>query len=179
MVSQKKLEQVKKLSDVLNQKENFLLVKFEKTTHQALETLRKQLKKTNTSFKVIKNTLFEKAVNFNSQKNQLLTSLKKNFFPLKENSALVTFDKDWSEGLKVLFDFIKKDKTINFKFGILDKSVYQSAQLEQIAQLPGRNELLAKIIGSLKAPMNKLVYSLKYNTNKLVYILKEKSQVKN
>lgn len=179
MVSQKKINQVKKLSEIIEKTENFLLVKFEKTTHQALETLRKQLRKNNTSLKVIKNTLFEKAINFNTKKNQLLNDLKNNFFPLKENSALVTFDKDWSEGLKTLFDFIKKDKTISFKFGILDKSIYQSSQLEQIAQLPGRNELLGKIIGSLKAPANKLVYSLKYNVNKLVYILKEKSKVKN
>ncbi|GAB4219693.1 MAG: 50S ribosomal protein L10 [Candidatus Microgenomates bacterium] len=179
MVNQKKLTQVKKLSEILNQKENFLLVKFEKTTHQALETLRKQLKKNNTSLKVIKNTLFEKAVQFNTQKNQLLKDLIGKFFPLKENSVLVTFDKDWSDSLKTLYDFIKKDKTLSFKFGILDKSIYESSQLEQIAQLPGRNELLAKVIGSLKAPANKLVYSLKYNVSKLVYILKEKSKVKN
>lgn len=179
MVAQKKINQVKSISEILNQKPNFLLIKFEKTTHQALESLRKELKKANTNLKVIKNTLFEKAVNFNAQKNKLLNNLKKNFFPLKETSALVTFDKDWSEGLRSLFNFIKKDKTINFKFGILDNSIYQSNQLEQIAQLPGRNELMAKIIGSLKSPTQRIVYALKYNTNKLVYILKEKSKVKN
>ncbi|MCX7955612.1 MAG: 50S ribosomal protein L10 [Patescibacteria group bacterium] len=178
MVAQKKILQVKTLSEIINQKENFLLIKFEKTTHQALETLRKELKKTNTNLKVIKNTLFEKAVNINSKKNLLLKNLEKNF-PLKDTSALVTFDKDWSEGLKTLFNFFKKEKTLSFKFGIIDKNIYQSSDLEKIAQLPGKNELLGKIISSLKAPANRIVYALKYNTNKLVYILKEKSKVKN
>lgn len=178
MVAQKKISQVKSLSEIINQNENFLLIKFEKTTHQALEALRKELKKANTNLKVIKNTLFEKAINITSKKNTILKNLKKTF-PLKEPSALIIFKKDWSEGLKTLFNFIKKEKTLTFKFGILDKNIYQSADLEKIAQLPGRNELLVKIISSLKAPANKLVYALKYNTNKLVYILKEKSKVKN
>ena len=42
---------------------NFALITFEKTTHGSLEKLRRDLKKQDTSFKVIKNVLFEKAVN--------------------------------------------------------------------------------------------------------------------
>jgi len=44
-----------------------------------------------------------------------------------------------------------------------------------MAELPSKEELLGKIIGSMKSPMSKFVYALKFNTNKLVYILKQKS----
>lgn len=175
MVNQQKKSQVNKISNLLKEKSNFLLVKVDKATHQSLENLRKQLRKNNSSLKVIKNTLFEKAINifFN---NQLFSDLKKKFFPLKYPSALITFDNNWDEALKTIFEFIEKEKTLAFKFGLLDNSLYSTEELERIARLPSRNELMAKIIASLKSPANKLVYSLKFNMNKIVYILKEKSR---
>lgn len=179
MPNQKKINQLKLISDTISKKPNFILIKFQKTTHQAFESLRKDLKKTKTNLKVIKNTLFEKAINFLSQKNIALRQIKKNFFPLKEPSALITFDNDWSQGLKSVFDFINKNKTVSFKFGIIDNSAYSSDDLERIANLPGKNELLGKIIFSAKSPSQRLIYGLKYNISRLVYILKEKSKVKN
>ena len=59
---------------------------------------------------------------------------------------------------------------------MLDKNLYNSEKVVQIAQLPSREELLGKIIGSMKSPMSKFVYALKYNTNKFVYILNAKSK---
>jgi len=175
MVTTQKKSQVSELNKLLKEKQNFLLVKVDKTTHQSLESLRKQLRKNSSALKVIKNTLFEKAVNL-TQDRPLLSDLKKKFFPMKDPSALITFDKDWSDGLKTLFEFIQKEKTLSFKFGLLDNSLYPSEEIEKIAKLPGRNELIAKIISSLKSPMSKFIYSLKYSSNKFVYILKEKSR---
>ncbi|MGB9883078.1 MAG: 50S ribosomal protein L10 [Microgenomates group bacterium] len=175
MVNQLKKNKVEELKTILSNSKNFLLVKIDRTTHQNLELLRKQLKKDNSSIKVIKNTLFEKAVN-QLTNNKLFLELKKKFLPLKETSAIVTFKNDWSSPLKAIYNFLKKEKSLSFKFALLDEALYQAADVEKIAQLPSRNELLGKVIGSLKAPINRLVYSLKFNTNKLVYILKEKSK---
>ncbi len=175
MVNQLKKNKVEKLKTILNNSKHFILIKIDRTTHQNLELLRKELKKDKASMKVIKNTLFEKAINQLS-KNKLLLELKKKFFPLKEPTALINFSQDWSKPLKTIYNFLKKEKTVSFKFALLDDSLYHSYDLEKIAQLPSRDELLGKVIGSLKAPINRLVYSLKFNTNKLVYILKEKSK---
>jgi len=175
MVTTQKKFQVAELNKILKENPNFLLVKLEKTTHQSLESLRKQLRKNDSSLKVIKNTLFQKAVNLISDK-PLFADLKKKFFPMKEPSALVTFKKNWSDPLKTIFQFINKEKTLSFKFALLDSALYKNEEIEKIAQLPGRNELMAKIISSIKSPMSKFVYSLKFNTNKFVYILKTKSK---
>lgn len=175
MVNQQKKIQVNKINNLLKEKSNFLLVKVDKATHKSLENLRKQLKKSDSSLKVIKNTLFEKAVNL-SVNNQLFFNLKKKFFPLKYSSALITFDKNWDQALKTILEFIEKEKTLVFKFGILDKSLYSNEELERIAKLPSRNQLMGKIIASLKSPTNQLVYSLKFNMSKIVYLLKEKSR---
>ncbi|MBI5122883.1 50S ribosomal protein L10 [Candidatus Roizmanbacteria bacterium] len=176
MVSQLKKNQVGSILQLLEKNPNFLLVKMGKTTHQSLESLRRELRKTDSQIKVIKNTLFEKSINKIALKKTIFNDLKKQFFPLKETSALVTLSDRWHEGLKVLYLFSKKDSSLNFKLALLDNSIYNEEKALQIAQLPSREELLGKIIGSMKSPMSKFVYALKYNTNKFVYILKAKSK---
>ena len=94
--------------------------------------------------------------------------MKKKFFPLKETSALLSLGSDWSKGLSAFYQFAKKEKTLGFKFGILDNEGYNESNLTHIAQLPGKDVIMAKIIGSMKSPTAKLVYSLKYNTQKFV-----------
>ncbi len=176
MVSKQKKSAVESFIEKLQKNSNFALIKFDKTTHQALETLRKSLKKEQSSFLVIKNTLFEKAINKLALKNKNLKELKKKFFPLKDTSALLSLDSDWSKGLHAFYEFVKKEKTLDFKFGLLDNQNYDASTLTRIAQLPGKNQLMAKIIGSMKSPTAKLVYALKYNTQKIVYILSQKSR---
>ncbi|MBW7960662.1 50S ribosomal protein L10 [Microgenomates bacterium UTCPR1] len=175
MATAKKKSQVELLGNILKESANFLIVEINKVSHKSLESLRRSLKKNKSSIKVIKNTLFQKTINLSAD-NPLFPELKKKFFPLKGSSALITLNPDWSEALKTIYDFIQKDKNLAFKFGLLDSSLYPSEDVENIAKLPGRNELIAKIIGSLKSPTSKLVYSMRYNTNKLVYILQSKSQ---
>lgn len=176
MVNNNKKNQVDSIFQLVDKNPNILLVKIGKTTHQSLESLRRELRKSNSKIKVIKNTLFEKSVNKIALKNKLFKDLKKQFFPLKETTALVTLGENWSEGLKALYQFSKKDSSVSFKFGLLDESLYDTSKTIQIAQLPSKEELLGKIIGSMKSPMSKFVYALKYNTNKFVYILNAKSK---
>jgi len=176
MVSTKKKSQVETLSNILKDKSNFLLVKIDKTTHQNLESLRRELRKVNSSFKVIKNSLFEKALNRVPDKKTLFKDFRKKFFPLREPSALITLDENWDKGLKAFYEFIKKEKTLSFKLALLDNTFYNNEETEKIAKLPSKGESIAMVIASLKSPLSKFVYSIKYNTNKLVYMLQTKSK---
>ena len=176
MANTNKRNQVDSLLQLVEKNPNILLVKIGRTSHQSLESLRKELRKSDSKLKVIKNTLFEKTINKASLKNNLLKEFKKQFSPLKETTALVTLSDKWNEGLKALYLFTKKDATVSFKSALLDKTIYDAEKTVQIAQLPSREELLSKIIGSMKSPMSKFVYALKYNTNKFVCILNAKSK---
>jgi large subunit ribosomal protein L10 len=176
MVNVNKKNQVDSILKLVEKNPNILLIKIGKTTHQSLETLRKELGKSKAKIMVIKNTLFEKSINKIALKDTIYKDFKKEFFPLKETTALVTLSDRWSESLKTLYLFTKKDATLSFKLALLDKTLYSADKTVQIAQLPSKEELLGKIIGSIKNPMNKFVYALKYNTNKFVYVLKAKSK---
>lgn len=176
MVSLQKQSQVDQLSKTLTASSNFILIKFDKTNHHSLEKLRKELKKNDARLSVIKNSLLEKAINKLSTTNKLFIDFRKKFLPLKENTAVLMLEGDWSKGLNAFYQFAKTEKSLSFKFGTLDKALYSQPEVERIAQLPGKDVLMAKIIGSMKSPMSKVVYAMKYNTQKFVYILQQKAK---
>lgn len=179
MVSTKKISLVEKIQDLLAKNSNFVLLKIDKTNHQTLEGLRKQLKKTSSLFKVIKNTLLEKTINKLSHADKNFKELKKNFLPLSETNALLLLQKDWYNGLKVSYQFLKKELSLSYKFGLLDSQLYAGKDISNFAQLPSREQLITNIIGTFKSPASHLVYSLQFNLTKLTYILKEKSKKSN
>lgn len=153
---------------------NFVLIKFEKTSHKTLEALRRELKKNDAALLVTKNTLLEKAFNKLSQVKKEYREIKTKHTPLKGVSAILTLNTDWSTGLKAFHTFTDKEKSLGFKFGILDNTPYDSANLQKIAMLPSKNELVGKLLGTLKGPTANTVYAMKFNMQKLVYILSQK-----
>lgn len=175
MASQKKKISVNYLTETLQKNPNFVLIGYEKIPHTIFENLRKELKKTNAQFKVIKNALFQKTTNKLSKSTKIFTELKKKFYPLRENTALISLSKDYSDGLNLFLKLSKKEKNLSFKFGILDQQIYVNEDLNRIAELPGKDQLIANIIGSMKAPTSRLAHALKFNLTKLVYVLSQKS----
>lgn len=179
MVTQKKLSLVAEIVETLQNKHNFALIKFEKTSHQSLESLRRRLKKTSSTFKVLKNTLFQKAINKLSPSNKNLTQLKKNYLPLKDNSALLVLQTEWSEGLGTFYKFMQSEKTLTFKCAVLDGAIYPSTEVLKIAKLPGKKELAGKILSSLNSPTHRFVHVLEFTQQKLVLVLSQKSNLSN
>lgn len=174
MANPKKKALVSQLIDLIKNSPHFALVKFENTSHTALENLRRVLKNKSSAFRIVKKSLFEKSINKLAEKEKALKELQKKVFPLKENTALLTLGDDYMAGLKAFSDFAKNEKTLSFKFGFFDKHLYPSEEAQKISQLPTREQLIAQIVGSLKSSQAKLVYAMKFNVNKFVYILKQK-----
>jgi large subunit ribosomal protein L10 len=176
MPSQRKQNLLQSIVDFIDQNNNFTLVKFENTTHTQLENLRRHLKKSGAQFKVVKNTIFETALNKLATKNKKVAEFKQKSAPIKDNTALLGLGKDWSKALNAFHQFTEKEKTLTFKFGLLDNEIYPGEIILRIAKLPTKEQLIANITGSLKSPISKIVYSMKFNMNKLVYILNQKAK---
>jgi large subunit ribosomal protein L10 len=176
MASKQKVDIVDSITKSIKENSNFALIKFEKTTHQTLEELRRELRKSESTLTVIKNTLFEKAINKLSQTDKDFGEMSKKAFPLKDKSALLVLHGDWIEGLKEYFGKVKDNENFSFKVGYIDNQVYGDTDLMKLAQLPGKDELRAKIIGAMKNPMVRTTRALSFNMQKLVYILSQKAQ---
>lgn len=176
MSNTKKQDQLQDIVNLIENNPHFAVIKFEKTTHKSLEGLRRNLDTSNSKVKVVKNTLFEKAINRLSEKHQSMKEFRKKAFPIKENSAVLTLGNEWNEGLSAFDKYHEKEQTVSFKFGFLDDKLYLSNELERIAKLPGKTQLVAQVLSGMKSPLSKTTYALKYNLQKLAYILNAKSQ---
>lgn len=176
MPSQKKKTYVEDLSKSLSEAKHFALVQFGNTTHTTLEKLRKELKKDGARLQIVKNTLFEKTIEKLGASSKNFKELQEKVLPLQDNSAILILSEAYHKGLSAFYKFAKGEGALTFKFGLLDKELLTKEILEQIAQLPDKEILLAKIIGSMKSPPSRLVYAMKFNVSKLVYILREKGK---
>lgn len=177
MANVQKREQIDILIDLLQKSKNFAVIKFEKTLHKTLEALRKDLRKNSSKLTVVKNSLFQKALNKLMERDNAFKELRDKVSSTnKDRSAVLILGEEWNKGLGTFFNFAKKEESLSFKMGILDNTVYEAQQLNRIAQLPSREQLIAKVIGSMKTPISKFNYSIKYNMQKFVYILAEKSK---
>ena len=175
MANTEKKAQVEQLSNLLESYKHFVVIEYNKTTHKALEDLRGKLRKSNASLKVLKNTLFEKTIEKMVEKDPSIKTVAEKSFPLKGPSAVIGLNEDWSESLKAYYEHAKKDESLTFKFGYVDSAAYDAANVQALAKLPSKAELMAKVIGSMKAPMMKTVFSL-FNMQKFVTILTEKAK---
>ncbi|MBI4004638.1 50S ribosomal protein L10 [Candidatus Roizmanbacteria bacterium] len=155
------------------------MIKFEKTLHTTLETLRSELRNHSTQLKIVKNSLLSKALNKLSQQDSSFQPLAEDKQSLRENSALLLLSDEWSKGLGAFQKFREKELTLFYKVGILDKQVYHSDDLTRIAKLPSKDELIAKVIGNMKTPISSFNFALKFNLQKFVYVLSEKSKQSN
>ena len=76
------------------------------------------------------------------------------------------------EPAKVVSDFAKEhdDKPV-FKLGILDKKIVSAVEIQRLARLPPREQLLAELAGALEAPMAALVSALEGKVQEMAGLL--------
>lgn len=175
MANLQKKDIVATITDQIKDQNNYVLVQFEQTTHKGLEALRHDLKKKGAHLQIVKNSLFEKAVHKLSQKHAAFRTIQQQF-PLTRRSALLSLTGDWGEGLKAYYEAVKDNESFTFKFGTLDDQQYTQVELVRLATLPGKDQLMAKLIGAMKNPMVRTVRSMTSPMQKLVFVLKIKSK---
>jgi len=108
--------------------------------------LRKKLREAGIDYKVYKNTMVEFAVEGSE------------FAPLKEHLAgPSTFAFSYEDPMlaaKLISKELKNMPNLEFKAGVVDGELYDAAGVTAIANIPPREELLSKLLGSFKSPMS-------------------------
>ena len=62
---------------------------------------------------------------------------------------------------KVVYDAMKNNKAVKYKFGYLENKIITNEQLPTIAAIPNRDGLYSMVLSCLLAPIKKLLYGLK------------------
>lgn len=113
------------------------------------DKLRKDLREVDVDYTVYKNTLVKRAIEGTE------------FEPLSEvlegPSAFALSYDDVTAPARVIKKAIKEFKKMEFKAAVVEGEFYDVEGVEKLANIPGRDELIAKFMGSIQSPVSKMV----------------------
>ena len=115
--------------------------------------LRKKLREAGVDYFVVKNSILSRAA-----ENVGLDEMKS---VLEGTTAIALSNEDYIVAAKLLNEFAEsKDGYFEIKTGFMDGEVIPVEKVKSIAKLPSREGLIAKMLGSLNAPICNLVYAI-------------------
>ena len=163
-VREHKVKIVKEVAESLDKSQVVVITNYSGMSATDLTALRRKLKNAGVDYRVVKNTLARFAVD-ESDKN-----FDRNIFdgPI---AAAFGYD-DPVLPAKLLYDYKKSsDSAFTIVGGILGSTVLTAEEVNDLAQLPPREIILAKLVGSIQWPLTGLVTCLSGPVRGLAYIL--------
>lgn len=163
LTKDKKHEIVAELADLLKSSKMTVVSKYEGTTVKAMQELRRKAEENGTVIKVVKNRLVKKAFESTDTHKDADTS---------ELSGMLMYvfnAEDEVAPAKVVHEMAKSEKQLEF-IGAFDETgkMLSAQEVEALAQLPTREELIATVINTLKSPVNNVVSGLGGNLHGLL-----------
>jgi len=90
--------------------------------------------------------------------------------------ALILSNADASEVSQILIKFAKDCEGFIVRGGMLDGAFLTQEQIKTLSDLPSREVLLAKLLGTMVAPLTRFAGALNAKTRDMISILKQKSE---
>ena len=149
MPTVRKEELVGEIKDQFNAAEAVLLVDYRGLTVKEMQELRGALRATGSSVKIYKNSLVEIAI------RELALPNMDAF--LEGPTAFVFASEDAVAPAKAIATFAKAHPALEAKAGLVSNQVVDAAGVKAIATLPSREELIAKLLGTMQNPLRGVV----------------------
>ena len=165
-----KAGKVAELKDLLTSSKGVVLVDYCGLTVAENTELRSKMREAGVKYMVAKNTFIRIAAQE--------AGIEGLDAYLEHNTAVAFSAEDPVAPAKILNDFSKDHKALEIKAGILDGKVIGLDEVKAVAELPSREELLAKLVGSMQAPISGLVNVLQGTIRNFVYTLEAVRQKK-
>jgi large subunit ribosomal protein L10 len=162
-ILESKKEVVREISEKFKNAQAIVLVDYKGLNVDKATELRSKARQAGVDYKVYKNTL----ARFAAQDAGCAELTEY----LKGSIAVAVSDSDAIAPAKLLNDFIKANKVLEIKAGYVDGKLMSAKEVEQLALLPSKEELVAKMLGSLKSPLYGLANVLNGNIRGLAVAL--------
>jgi large subunit ribosomal protein L10 len=152
----------------LKSSSSFFVIKYSGLSGPDLNVLRQSLRDANSELFVVRNNIARRA---------LKDLANDDLIKLIDGPSAMVFPKDEPvAAAKALYNFAKDHVNLKLEGGLLFTKVLGKKDIEVLAKLPGRQELLTQVVCTMKSPITGLVFVLKGNLRKMVYCLE---QIKN
>jgi len=165
MTNQKNIDKVNDLKEKLQKAKSITFIDYQGLDVNKINDFRQKMTDEEAESVVEKNTLLKLAM-----KDEGIDT--KDFDQqLKGPTAAIFSYKDPVAYFKPLYDFIEEFELPKVKFALIEGAYTIAEKVEQISQLPSRQELLAKIVGGMKSPIAGIVNVLGGSQRNLVTVL--------
>ena len=151
------------LKEKIAKQKAMLFVDFTGLKVKDISNLRKRLKAANNDLKVAKKTLTQIAF----KESRLEMEVKK----LKGEIALVFGFEDEISPAKIVWQFSQENPNLKILGGILENKFVEAEKIIELAKLPTREESLARLVGTISAPISNFVNVLEANIKGLLFAL--------
>jgi large subunit ribosomal protein L10 len=142
---------VSEIAEKLEKSSSTVIVDYRGLTVEEVTELRKKFREAGVEYKVYKNTLVRRAakqVGINDLNDETLVG----------PNAIAFGYEDPVAPARVISDFMKDHPKLELKMGIVEGEFYGKDQIEEFSKIPSREVLIAKLLGSLKAPVSNFAY---------------------
>ena len=159
MATQEKIDIVQAYTDKFKSAKSVYLTDFSGIDVVTVTEMRKKFRESNIEYKVLKNRLAKRslqAADINAL-DEHLTGV---------NAFVISYD-DPVAPAKIIKEYNKKKELLKLKVVYLEGQVFAAEKAAALADLPSREELLAKFVGMLQAPIAKLLATLQAPMQKL------------
>src|SRR5215210_2258183 len=167
---EEKAQAISEFTEGIGSATNAFVLDFKGITVPQVTELRRQIRETGSEYVVIKNTLALIAV-----KDTPLTKLTNHFSGM---TAVAYNTTDAVALAKVLTKFAKDVPTVQFKGAMLGGQVVAAKEIQNIANLPSREELVSKLLFMLQSPIRGLAIVLAANIRNLAVVIDQVRQQK-
>jgi large subunit ribosomal protein L10 len=154
--------------DKMSRSQALLLTDYRGLTVVQISELRRNLREMNSTFQVVKNTLFERALDE--------TGIPVQKEPLQGPLAVAFCLGDPQPVARALLAFAKETDVLQIKGAVLGTRFLGPEAVKNLAELPPREVILAQLLGTVQGPMTDLVSTIAAPLRELVQVLQARSE---
>lgn len=166
LTREKKAKIIEGLKEKIEKQKAAVFVDFSKLESKFLFRLREELQKSNCLLQVAKKTLLKKALEELKEKN-----LSEKIESLRGQLAIVFGFGDEIIPAKISYQFTQENENLKILGGIFENKFVDKERVIELAQLPSREELRVRVVGSLSSPIFNFINVLKDNIKGLIYVI--------
>ena len=160
---------VEEIQSLLNESEMAVVLDFKGLTIKEMSDLRTRLQSNNGICKVTKNSLMRRAIDGQSNWSNLESLLT-------GTNAFVLIKEDVGSAVKAIQSFQKETNKSETKGALFEGKLLSQSQIKEIADLPSREVLMAKIAGALNGVASKIAIGINEVPSGLARALKQYSE---